>query len=153
MSVPCAREQVTIQGDNGMEEQLPQIGDADRPVVEFEFEQTAVKVEKSAKAAVLTVRRAVPLGGTPSAAQAWAGSVSFQTMSMTATAGEDFEDAQGVLTFAPNQASATISVPLINDEEAEDDKVFAAQLHSPSEGAVLSSSKSRCEAGCARKSS
>jgi hypothetical protein len=50
----------------------------------------------------------------------------------SATNGEDYTLAAGMLTFAPGQTSQRISVPISNDETAEADETVVITLGSPS---------------------
>ena len=76
---------------------------------------------------------AVTLDG-PSALQV---SVGYATADGTATAGEDYEAASGMLTFAPGETAKTIRVVVLDDglDEA-DEETFAVTLSEPS-GAIL----------------
>jgi len=57
--------------------------------------------------------------------------VDYATSNGTATAGSDYTSTSGTLTFAPNETSKTISVPIINDTADEDDETFSATLSNP----------------------
>ena len=54
--------------------------------------------------------------------------VDYATLDGTATAGEDYEQVSGTLTFSPGQLTQTISVPVIGDLMDEDDETFFVQL-------------------------
>ena len=76
---------------------------------------------------------AVTLDG-PSALQV---SVGYATADGTATAGEDYEAASGMLTFAPGETAKTIRVVVLDDGLDEtDEETFAVTLSEPS-GAIL----------------
>ncbi len=62
--------------------------------------------------------------------------VAYTTVEGSATAGRDFVAAEGVLTFAPNQTSAEITVALLNGAPAEM-RNFSVLLSEPTGGAVL----------------
>ena len=54
-------------------------------------------------------------------------SVDYATLSVSATAGEDYLPANGTLVFAPGQTSATLRIPLLDDalpESGETLEVF-----------------------------
>ena len=57
--------------------------------------------------------------------------VSYATSGGTATQGVDYEGQLGLLTFAPNEATKTITVPTIEDALDEDDETFSVVLLNP----------------------
>lgn len=58
--------------------------------------------------------------------------VNIQTTNGTAIAGSDYQQQNGVqITFSPGVISRTITIPLINDTNAEDPETFSVQLQSP----------------------
>ncbi|MEA3212589.1 MAG: large repetitive protein [Chthoniobacter sp.] len=57
--------------------------------------------------------------------------VDFQTVDGTAQAGVDYEFTSGTLSFAPNQATATIAVPITGDLTVEPDETFTVTLSKP----------------------
>ena len=57
--------------------------------------------------------------------------VDFATRNGTAHAGSDYEATSGTLYFAPNQTTATISVPIIGNTLFEPSKTFTVALSSP----------------------
>ena len=57
--------------------------------------------------------------------------VSYVTRDGTAVAGEDYEVADGILTFAPGEASRTLQVPLLDDDIYEPVESFSLELLSP----------------------
>lgn len=79
--------------------------------------------------ALVTVRLSQPLNQ--------AVTVAFNTVEDTAIAGEDFEQVSGILTFAPNQETQTIRVPVIGDTIVEMNETFFVELSNPSGNAVL----------------
>lgn len=63
--------------------------------------------------------------------------VAYATANQTATAGADYTAASGVVTFAPGETTATITVQPLEDDSAEAAETLAVVLSSPS-GAQLS---------------
>ena len=74
-------------------------------------------------AAVFTVTRTGPTSD--------AETIDYTTADGTATAGSDYTATSGTLAFAPNQTSATVSVPLLDDDVHEGDETFALELSNP----------------------
>ena len=58
-------------------------------------------------------------------------SVHYATRDGTAKAGSDFDAVEGDLVFQPNESKKSIKVPIIDDEEIEDDEEFYVTLSSP----------------------
>ncbi len=54
-----------------------------------------------------------------------------QTVAGTATAGEDFEEADGTVRIPPGQTRASITVNVIGDTTVEPDEMFAVELSNP----------------------
>ena len=69
---------------------------------------------------VVTVNLSIAIGQTVT--------VLYQTFSMTATVGLDFQPVSGMLTFAPGVTSQTVSVPIIGDTIDEPDETFRVGL-------------------------
>jgi secreted trypsin-like serine protease len=67
-------------------------------------------------------------------------SVAYQTVNGSATAGSDYEETHGTLTFGPGQVAKVISIPIISDTTKEDYENFFVKLTSPA-GAILFDSK------------
>ena len=63
-------------------------------------------------------------------------SVSYATVDGTAVAGQDFTATTGRLTFAAGETSRTVAVPLIDDDEIEEDEAFAVVLDGPANAVV-----------------
>ena len=68
-------------------------------------------------------------------------SVEYFTVEGTATAGQDFTAASGILSFAAGVTNHTIHVPILNDALVELLERFQVMLTNATEGAVLSSMK------------
>jgi hypothetical protein len=79
-----------------------------------------VRVSESAGFAVFTVKLASPIAG--------AIEVAFETLSGTATPGNDFTYSLNTVTFAPGEVSKTITIPLMNDHAAERDETFRLRV-------------------------
>lgn len=58
-------------------------------------------------------------------------SVSFATLAGTATEGEDYEKARGVIEFAPGEVSRSIELHIIDDTLPEPDETFSVFLSDP----------------------
>ncbi|HEX8310451.1 MAG TPA: Calx-beta domain-containing protein, partial [Chthoniobacteraceae bacterium] len=94
-----------------------------------QFAATAVSVRENAGPAVLTVTRSGVTNGPLS--------VSFATSAGTAIPGPDFTPVNGTLSFAANETSKTITVPIANDFTIEPDESFTVTLSGSSGGAVI----------------
>jgi acetyl esterase/lipase len=70
-------------------------------------------------------------------------SVSYQTFSSSASAGLDFQTTTGTLTFAPNEARKTFSVPIIDDVLAEGNESFFVNIFNPNGSFINASSFSQ----------
>jgi uncharacterized repeat protein (TIGR01451 family) len=66
-----------------------------------------------------------------SAASGLATTVSYSTVSGTATAGSDFTAVSGSVGFAPGVTNMTVNVPVIGDTTIESDEMFSLQLSNP----------------------
>lgn len=64
-------------------------------------------------------------------------SVDYETVDVTATAGEDYLRATGTLGFAPGVSRQSIILPLVNDLLPEGEERFEVRLLNPSTNAVL----------------
>jgi len=62
--------------------------------------------------------------------------VAYSTASLTATAGSDFTQASGTITFAPGETSKTVSVAVSGDTMVEQDETLSIKLSVPT-GATL----------------
>ena len=58
-------------------------------------------------------------------------SLKYETVDGTATAGEDYQERSGTLAFIPGTVVTGISVPLLNDQEQEDEESFRVELFDP----------------------
>ena len=94
------------------------------------FESEGARPRESSREVALTVLRT---GGAAGAV-----SVSWTTADGTATDGVEYVAASGTLGFAPGQEEATLTVPLLDDLDPEDEvKTFSVTLSSPLGGATL----------------
>jgi len=57
--------------------------------------------------------------------------VSFSTVDNTAMAGQDYNDTNGSITFAPGETMKTIDVSIVKDQVLEPDESFALQVFAP----------------------
>ena len=73
---------------------------------------------------------------TLSAASSQPITVAYATGNGSATAGSDYQAASGTLTFAPDETSKTISVPIIGDRLPEPNETFAVNLSSPTNATI-----------------
>ena len=71
--------------------------------------------------------------------------VKYSTHSGSATAGEDFTAVSGELTFFPGQTSATIKVPILQDNIQEGKETFAVSLVAPATGNLVIGETKQCE--------
>ena len=63
-------------------------------------------------------------------------SVKYATANGTAMSGQDYQAAQGTLTFAPGETSRTVSVAALDDVQDEPAETFALNLSSPANATV-----------------
>ena len=63
--------------------------------------------------------------------------VKYATVSQTAKAGQDYDAATGTLRFEANQNTATFTVRIRPDEQAEPNETFGVRITHPSTGALL----------------
>ncbi len=95
-----------------------------------QFGASAYQVDEAAGTVTLTVTRT---GSTASP-----GTVDFATAAGSAGS-DDYTPTSGTLTFAAGQASATFTVPILQDALAEGPESFTVSLSNPTGGAVLGS--------------
>jgi glucose/arabinose dehydrogenase len=105
------------------------IVDDDSPSA-ISFRDPAVTVSEGAGTASITVQRS---GNTSGSA-----TVNFSTSNGAATAGSDYTARSGTITFAPDQITQTITIPIINDTIPESNENFTITLSSPT-GSILGS--------------
>ena len=79
----------------------------------------------------LTVTRTGDMSGTDT--------VDYMTTADTATEGVDYTGVSNAvtLTFAPSEATKTISIPIIDDTDFEGDEQFSVELSNASNGAAI----------------
>ncbi|RZI80530.1 MAG: hypothetical protein EOP38_22190, partial [Rubrivivax sp.] len=97
----------------------------DRPLLSI----NDVEVNEAAGVAVFTVTLSNPSSA--------AVTVSYGTQNGTATAGNDFTNAAGTLTFAPGETTKTITVPITNDSVFEGVENFTVVLSGASGSAQI----------------
>ena len=93
------------------------------------FATATASVNENAGTVTLTVARTVGTAG--------AVTVHFATANGTATQPGDYTTTTGTLNFADAQATATITVPIIDDVVSDGNKTFTVTLDTPTAGAVL----------------
>lgn len=98
----------------------------------FSFSSAVASAPEAAGSVTLTVSRT---GGSSGMA-----TVAYATISGTATAGKDFTDTSGTLTFADGQTSATITVPILQDFLYEGPETFTIALSNATGGATITTS-------------
>ena len=93
------------------------------------FKEEAIEVMEDAGVAVLVVVRTGGLAQTVSC--------SYATADISATAGKDYEAADGTLTFEPDVREMEIKVAIIDDDRFEKSETFRVELKDPSGSAEL----------------
>jgi hypothetical protein len=93
------------------------------PAPTIHFSSATYTTTEAAGVATITVTREGDLAGTST--------VDYSTADGTATAGSDYTFTSGTLTFAPGQATATISIPIATDGNVEPDEQFTVTLSNP----------------------
>ncbi|HLL75181.1 MAG TPA: NF038122 family metalloprotease, partial [Pyrinomonadaceae bacterium] len=63
--------------------------------------------------------------------------VSYSTSSGTAVAGSDYTEASGVISFAADEVTKTVTVPILDDDAVEGDETFTVTLSDPTGVATL----------------
>ena len=94
-----------------------------------EFSSATYTVDEDAGTATITVLRSGTTRGEMT--------VGYTTAAGTATAGADYTESSGTLTFADGQETATFAVPIVDDEADEADETVLLALDAPGHGAVL----------------
>jgi hypothetical protein len=90
-----------------------------------------VTVSESAGSAAFTVSL--------SAASGWTVAVNYTTQDFTAVAGSDYTATSGTLTFAPGETSKTVSVPVTDDANQENDESFFLNLSGATNAGIADS--------------
>jgi len=97
--------------------------------VTLQFSAASYSVSEAGANATITVTRAGPAGGTVG--------VSYATSAGTASAGADYTERSGVLSFGPGVTTLTFTVPIANDTADESDETVNLALSAPTGGASL----------------
>ncbi|CAF1353970.1 unnamed protein product [Adineta steineri] len=95
----------------------------------IEFEETINLVKESVGKAELKVARVNGADGKVS--------VHYRTKDIDAVGTKDYEPADNELVFEHGEISKIISIPIMNDLEAEKDESFAVELYNPTGGAQI----------------
>lgn len=104
--------------------------DRDVPAATFSIDGAAlVEGNAGTQNALVTVRLSEP--------HAQNVTVNYSTANGTATAGSDYTAVSGKLTFAKNETTKTILVPVRGDRVVESDESFSVQLSNPTKGALI----------------
>jgi len=103
-------------------------GGADANLTVVNFKASAYSVLESVGRARVVVTRSSAQGSLQ---------VDYATEGVTANAGEDFVETSGVLTFSPGEEEKEIEVPIIDDDEPEEDEMFIVKLANPRPNARL----------------
>ena len=93
------------------------------------LESSVINVTEGDNSAILTLIRSQGANGTVS--------IDYRTIADTATAGADYNSQSGTLTFVDGQTVATVSIPLINDNEIEPTESFTFAIDNPQGGVNL----------------
>ena len=109
------------------------IVDDDAPPT-IQFSAAALTVDEGVGTAIITATLSGPSGLTVT--------VPYATSNGTATAGSDYTATSGTLTFAPNQTSQTIRLPIVDDTLDEVDETVALALSTPTNATLGVSSTS-----------
>jgi Calx-beta domain len=110
------------------------LDDDSPPVAVLQLSQPTYTVDESSGLATITVTRT---GGLSEPV-----AVFLSTGGGTATANQDYTLVNHVVMFGPGQATATVDIPINNDQEIESSETFGVSLTAPSNGAVLGATSS-----------
>lgn len=97
----------------------------------FRFTTGSYKVDEDRAAATINVIR---YGGNVGSV-----TVKYETQNGTADSGSDYDLSEGTLTFADGKTTASFQVPIIDDNEAEDNETVFVKISDPTGGAQLGS--------------
>jgi hypothetical protein len=99
------------------------IADDDSPTATIGFSKSSYDVDEGARFVTLTVMRSGGLG--------FAATVHYETSDDTAKAGTNYVASSGDVTFAPGETSKNISVPIIDEGDADPTLKFIVTLTDP----------------------
>jgi len=94
----------------------------------LKFSKSTYSVTETSGTAVVTVLRTGGAQGTIS--------INYSTVGNSAASGVDFTPVSGTLTFAPNESSKNISIPLIKDTNSDPGETFLVDLSGPNPSAI-----------------
>ena len=108
---------------------IQKFADSSAPAATFRFSSATYSAGEGAGSATITVQRTGDASGPES--------VGYATTAGTATAGADYTQATGRVSFAAGQTSRTFSVPIRQDTENEEGETVNVSLTAPSFAAQL----------------
>lgn len=94
----------------------------------LKFSKSTYSVVESAGSVTVTVLRTGGAVGTVS--------VNYSTAGISASAGSDYTSVSGTLTFAPNESSKVIVIPIIKDTQSDPGETFSVDLTGPNPSSV-----------------
>jgi len=97
----------------------------------FRFTTGSYKVDEDRSAATINVIR---YGGNVGSV-----TVKYETQNGTADSGSDYDLSEGTLSFADGKTTASFQVPIIDDNEAEDNETVFVKISDPGGGAQIGS--------------
>lgn len=100
----------------------------------FSIDPATLSVDEDAGNATFTINRTGGVDGEVT--------IAFATSDGSATAGSDYTATNGTLTFADGQSSMTVTVPITDDGEVENDETFNLTISSPTGGATVGAANS-----------
>ena len=105
------------------------IADDDGGTSAIQFSADSYSAGEGDGSATLTVVRSGGIG--------FAVSADYTTANGTATAGQDYTETSGTVSFAPGEYTRTITVPILQDSTTESSEDFSATLSNPSPNATI----------------
>ncbi len=112
-------------GGAGLQDTTTLVLENDDSLPQIEFEQVNYQVNEDTPEIEVTLNR---IGNTSETA-----TVEIKLSDQTATGGVDFDNQTILVNFAPNQTTATVNIPIFEDDFIEDNERFELTLINPSE--------------------
>ena len=126
-TITLSNPRLTTTGADFSGDVMSEVTIADDDTTQIEFADTRIEVDEGAGSATFTIALA-PLNAFPV-------TVNYATADGTAEAGSDYTAiTSGSITIPAMSASATVSVPVIDDRDIEGDETFTVRLTSTSRG-------------------